>query len=146
MLARLPEDVHAQVTALSAAGDDQVCLGNYDAAIDSYEDALALLPGPTTQWDAATWLLTAIGDTHFLKRDFAAARTALQDAMHAPGAIGNPFVHLRLGQAQFELGDMNRAKDELVRAYMGAGERIFEGEDPKFLNLVKATIRPPASP
>lgn len=61
--------------------------------------------------------------------------------MHCPGAIGNPFVHLRLGQAQFELGDMTRAADELARAYMGAGDEIFEEQDPKYLAFLKTKIQ-----
>jgi hypothetical protein len=32
--------------------------------------------------------------------------------MHCPGAIGNPFIHLRLGQAQFELGNLEPASGE----------------------------------
>ncbi|MGB7380321.1 MAG: hypothetical protein WA959_27700 [Rivularia sp. (in: cyanobacteria)] len=39
--------------------------------------------------------------------------------MHCPGAVGNPFIHLILRQAQFELGNFDRAKDNLARAYMG---------------------------
>ena len=31
-------------------------------------------------------------------------RTALQEAMHCPGAIGNPFLHLRLGEVLLNLG------------------------------------------
>ena len=46
--------------------------------------------------------------------------------------LGNPFLHLRLGQSQYELGELDRAADELMRAYMGAGEDIFVSEDPKY--------------
>ncbi len=56
---------------------------------------------------------------------------------------GNPFILLRLGQTYFELGNMKKAADELVRAYMGVGTEIFEGEDPKYFDLVRASILPP---
>ena len=56
--------------------------------------------------------------------------------MRCPDAIGNPFIHLRLGQTQFELGNKDRAADELMRAYMGAGAEIFVGEAPKYLQYL----------
>ena len=59
--------------------------------------------------------------------------------MQCPEAIGNPFIHLRLGQAQFELGDKEAAADELMRAYMGAGAEIFAEEAPKYLEYL-ATV------
>ena len=64
--------------------------------------------------------------------------------MHCPGAIGNPYVHLRLGEAQFELGEIQRAKDELARAYMGGGPEVFEGDDPKYLRFIMEVLRPAA--
>jgi hypothetical protein len=76
--------------------------------------------------------------------DFERARTALQDAMHCPGAIGNPYIHLRLGETQFELGNIDRAKDELARAYMGGGDEVFEGDDPKYLRFIMEILRPAA--
>ena len=62
--------------------------------------------------------------------------------MRCPGAIGNPFIHLRLGQAQFELKNLGRAKDDLARAYMGGGDEIFKDEDRKYLHFIKEILRP----
>ena len=53
--------------------------------------------------------------------------------MHCPNAIGNPFIHLRLGQVQYELDDFERAKDELARALILGGSGIFEEEDLKYM-------------
>ena len=64
-------------------------------------------------------------------------------AMWCPGALGNPFLHLRLGQCQFELGGLDRAADELDRAYMGAGTDIFDDEDDKYFAYVKTRLDPP---
>jgi hypothetical protein len=57
-------------------------------------------------------------------------------------AIGNPFLHLRLGQCQFELGNFDRAADELTRAHVGAGAEIFEGAD-KYFTFLKTRLNPP---
>ena len=75
-------------------------------------------------------------DAHFLNGNYAAALSALEQAMRCPDAIGNPFIHLRLGQTQFELGNKDRAADELMRAYMGAGAEIFAEEAPKYLEFL----------
>lgn len=141
MAAELSDAVHDQVQTLSAEGDAHADRGEHDAAIASYAAALRLLPEPWQQWEAATWLLAAVGDTHFAAKKFDAARSALSDAMHCPGAIGNPFIHLRLGQACFELGELDRAADELMRAYMGAGDEIFQSDDPKYLSFLKTRAK-----
>ena len=88
------------------------------------------------EWEAATWILAAIGDANFLSGDYVAGRDNLLTAMRCPGAIGNPFLHMRLGQCQFELDAHDRAADELIRAYMGAGADIFKAEHPKYLTFL----------
>lgn len=132
MNTELEVELHRQVTILSEKGNALVDAGRLDEALEAFISALELLPEPVTKWEAATWLLTALGDTLFFKGDYENAKQALQDAMHCPGAIGNPFIHLRLGQVQLELGNERRAADELTRALMGGGDEIFENQDPKY--------------
>jgi hypothetical protein len=52
---------------------------------------------------------------------------------------------MRLGQCQFELGNKERAADELARAYMAEGSEIFKEEDPKYFAFLKTRLKPPAS-
>lgn len=142
-MTELPGDVHQQITTLSAAGDALAEQGDFPAALEKYWAAWDFLPEPQTDWEAATWLLAAIGDANFLGGDYAAGRDSLSNAMHCPGAIGNPFLHLRLGQCQFELDNEQRAADELARAYMGAGAEIFQNEDPKYFGFLQSVLEPP---
>ena len=141
----LPKSVHVRITALSEQGDKLASQAKYREAILKYLEAMALLPEPKTQWQACTWLLAAIGDANFLGGNYEQAKVALSDAMHCPGAIGNPFIHLRLGQTQFELGNRSRAADELARAYMAEGKEIFSAENPKYFEFLKTVLKPPAS-
>jgi tetratricopeptide (TPR) repeat protein len=141
----LSDAIHGRVVQLSKEGDQRAEGGHYRAAVEKYIEAFELLPEPKTDWEACTWLLTAIGDANFKSRNYEHAQAALTDAMGCPGAIGNPFIHLRLGQSQFELGDLQRANEELTRAYMGAGKDIFAEEDPKYFSHLKTVLRPPAS-
>lgn len=53
-----------------------------------------------------------------------------------PGGVGNPFLHLRLGEIALELGDEARAADELIRAYAVGGPEAFQSEDPKYLRFL----------
>ena len=73
--------------------------------------------------------------------NFKLAAPPLQDSMICPGTLGNPWVHLRLGQARYELGEMDRAADELTRAYMGGDRDIFEGHDPKYFALLQRVLK-----
>jgi tetratricopeptide (TPR) repeat protein len=140
-MAELPDPIHEEITRLCAAGDGHAEQQAYPAALASYWAAWDLLPEPKTDWEAATWILVAIGDANFLGGDFIAGRDNLSNAMRCPEAIGNPFIHLRLGQCQFEVGDHERAADELMRAYMGAGREIFEQDDPKYFQFLSSRAK-----
>ena len=136
-LLELSESIDAEIKRLCAIGDALAAQGEHAAAVAEYDSAWQLVPEPKNQWEASTWILAAIGDACFLIDKFKSARQALEYAMVCPGAIGNPFIHLRLGQVLFEAGELDLSADELIRAYMGAGEDIFLNDDPKYLTFLK---------
>jgi hypothetical protein len=138
----LPDDVYKSIKELCAAGD-LATESSYSRALDLYLQAWDLVPAPKEQWEAATWILAAIGDANWFLYDFDAGRDNLTLAMKCPGGLGNPFIHLRLGQCQLELGNEERALDELLRAYMGAGAEVFAHEPPKYLEFLKERAQPP---
>ena len=143
-MAELDDATHERIKDLCAKGDSLAEAGQYGPATAKYAQAWDLLPEPHGQWDAATWILAAIGDAHYHAGDFEQARRALSHAMHCPDAIGNPFLHLRLGEVQYELGNMERAKDELARALILEGKELFKDEDPKYFAFITKYLRPPA--
>ncbi len=142
-MAELSDPIYERIKALCAEGDALADDDNFSAALERYGAAWELLPEPRTDWGAATWILTAIGDACFFSGHYQAARDNLAQAMHCPDALGNPFLHLRLGQCEFELQNWDRAADELTRAYMGDGETVFQDEDPKYLAFLKTRLQPP---
>jgi len=142
-MTELPEKTELAIQELSAEGDALAEAKQYSDALKKYWAAWDLLPEPKTDWEAATWLLAAVGDVNFLGGDFAAGRDNLSKAMHCPEAVGNPFLHLRLGQCQLELGNEVRAADELARAFMIEGHSIFEDQDPKYLAFLKTKLKLP---
>ena len=137
----LSATLQTQIDRLCALGDADADRARFAQALGSYWAAWDLLPEPKLGCAAATWILAAVGDANFLGGDFIAGRDNLSTVMHCPGAIGIAFLHLRLGQCQYELGDHPRALDELLRAYLGGGAGLFDGEDPKYLACLPADAR-----
>jgi len=137
----LDDKIHVEIKKLSQEGDLYVENAAYQNALAKYWKAYNLIPDPKTDWEATLWLLAAIGDTNFLNMDFKAGVDNLTSAMHCPNGIGNPFLHLRLGQCQYEIGKLEKAADELTRAYGIAGKEIFESEDPKYFKFLKTKIK-----
>ena len=143
-MAELSDELHEEISLLSERGDHFAEAGEYRAAIRNYEEAYALLPEPRDDWEAATWLHAAIADAHFYCREFAEARDAMDRAAASPDGLGNPFVHLRLGQTSLELGDEARALAELSRAYALVGEKIFAEDDLKYWAWFESRPKPAA--
>jgi tetratricopeptide (TPR) repeat protein len=125
-------------------GDSFAAQRQFEKAFSFYRDALMLVPKPAEEWEATTWILAAIGDLYFLEGKFEKSIRAFEDAVRCPGGLGNPFIHLRLGECYFELGDKERAANELTRAYMGNGREIFQKESPKYFQFLETRIKPSA--
>jgi len=136
----LDDKIYSQIQSFSAAGDDLADGGKYDEALGKYNLAWELIPEPRTEWEASTWLLAAIADVALKAGYLTSAREALDYAMLCPGAIGNPFIHLRRGQVLFEQAEMEAAVQELLRAYMGGGDEIFSEDDPKYLLFLRSKV------
>jgi len=137
---QLDDALHRQVTALCAEADALAASGKPDDARQNYIAALKLLPGEPGQWEAATWIYVALGDVHFRAQRFDKAFKCFHNAVRSPKGLGNPYIHLRLGQLYVEQDDVARATDELTRAYMGGGIDIFMEDDPKYLAFLESRI------
>lgn len=137
----LDSNTHDKIKALCTSGDQLASAGRYEDAIAEYNEAWDLVPEPKNDWEAATWILAAMADSCFLAGYNTSAREALEYAMTCPGGVGNPFLHLRYGQVLYEVGEMDGAAEELIRAYMGAGEEIYSSEDSKYLAFLKTRAK-----
>ncbi len=132
----LKEEVYSKILFLSKKGEEKFEEESFEEAINYYQQALELLPSPNSQWDAATWLYSAIGDCHYFSQNFKDSLYCFHDAYNAPGGIENPFVNLRLGQCYYELKEKEKAEDYLLRAYMLEGKSIFSSEKAKYFNYL----------
>ncbi len=137
---RLENKIHAEIEKLCETGDEFAQKGDFFSALKNYWTAYDLLPEPKEEWVAGTWILSAIGDANFLHKDYEAGAANLSAAMYFPDAVGNPFLHLRLGQCQYELGNFEKAASEFLKAYAYEGEDIFKSEDQKYFDSLKLKL------
>ena len=136
----LQNELYDKILSICAKGDNFVEDFKYDEAIEMYLNALELIPQPKQMWEASTWIYVALGDTYYIKKDFTSSKSYLFDAVNCPGGIENPFIMLRLGESLFELGEISKAKEYLLKAYMLEGYVIFNSEEDKFFDIIKDEI------
>ena len=64
--------------------------------------------------------------------------------MKYTNSVGNPLLHLRIGQIGFELKEQNIYEDNLARALIMGELKIFEGENDILKNIALKILKPPA--
>lgn len=140
---KLSAEVQSQVRSILNDARDLIGRKEYRKAVEASLKAIAVVPDPQDQHKEMVEILATIGEANFRAKAFDQAKNAFSDAMHFPGAIGDPQLHLRLGECQLEVGNLQRAKDELARAAMGGGKDIFAAEDPKYWKFISAILKAP---
>ena len=136
----LNDDIYDQITDLAEEGDALLSNEKLEEALKKYTSALNLLPAPKSGWEASTWLYTAIGDVHFVAKDYDLALEAYTTVLRCPDGISNPYTWLMIGQSHYEMDQYEKAKENLLRAYMLDGKEIFEGEDTKYFKLIEGLV------
>jgi tetratricopeptide (TPR) repeat protein len=134
-----PED-EAHVQRLSEEGNQLVDIDDYKGALKKFTAALDILPTPKQQWEAALWLYASIGDMHLFLEDYQQAADNYYNALNCPDGQESGFVHLRLGEALYELEVKEKALDQLLRAYMLEGKEIFEEEEDKYFAFLQENV------
>lgn len=138
-MAGLPAHIDQQIDDLAEQGNVLFDRRDYRGAIGQWDRALAMLPPPANDWDAALWLHSSIGDAYYQLAQYGQARAAFAEALSTPGGIENPFVWYRLGQSEHQSGDLPAALEHLLRAYMLDGRDIFDAdkEGHEYLELLQ---------
>ncbi len=138
MIADLPDSIYAQVEKLSLRGNDSLDeKGDWKGAVRVWKQALGLLPKPDTDWEAGCWLHTSIGEAYIEGEDTDSAMIHFNFALQSVGGIENPLIQYRIGQILFDDGDIDSAKDYLLRAYMLDGAEIFKDDGEEYLKLLR---------
>ncbi len=140
---KIPMEIYEEIENLCEIGEQFLGGAKYQQALEHYRAALKLVPEPVEEHDATLWIQAAIGDCYFLMGQYRESANASLISLSFPKALENPFIHLRLGQSFFEIGETEKAADSLARAYLLEGAQIFKDEDPKYFEFLKTRIRPP---
>jgi tetratricopeptide (TPR) repeat protein len=127
----LPDEIYEKITDLSEQGNTLLDAGDINGAIAAWEEALATVPSPNTEWESALWLHASLGEAHRMAGRFDIAQGHLLDALNCPDGHMNPFVLLRLGETLVDQGQPDPGTEYLLRAYMLEGDEIFEEDDDK---------------
>lgn len=125
-----------KVRALCFEGYQLFDQKQHKSALRKFYQAWTLLPKPQTQWQEATWVLTAIGDAYHAKGEYNNAIEALSSALHCPDGTDNPLIHLRLAQCYQQLGDDDAAKVEFISAAQSGGKQFIIDNAPEQLHLL----------
>lgn len=107
------------------------CFGKEDK---KYKDLLSKTEIRPTGFKA----LYKLSLEEFKKKNFSYALDLAYDCLNIEQM--NADVHLHKGKCHFELNEMDHAADSLTRAYMLGELKVFNKEDPKYLNFLKTKI------
>lgn len=93
---------------------------------------------------AGRYVIIHIAEVCFSERLIEDAIDNFNFAMKFKDSVGNPFLHLRLGQLNYLIQNKEKMYDDLSRALIMGGEGIFKDEDPKLIEMVKGVLKEPA--
>ena len=132
------ENENKTIDDYAEEGNSFFDLGKYDDAIDIWKLGLDAVSDPENAQSESVWFQTSIADAYFMQDKFSEAYDFLFEAKSNLSGEGynNPFVMLRLGQCAYEL-KKEEYKEYLLRAYILAGEEIFEADDEKYFESIK---------
>lgn len=137
---QLPDTLTQQIRDLCADGYTAYDQSDFKQALRQFYQAWLLLPKPQSQWEAAGWILAALGDAYFRLKQYPQAVEALNSARFCPGTQNHPFILLRLGQALLDSGQITQARQHLHSAYCRGSANLFQQEPPRYLNVISDLI------
>lgn len=134
------KELSEKIGSISKKAKSLTLTGKFKESIAEYQKGIALLGADVMQSKYAVMLFCGVGEAYFLQKEWKEALDYYGKAVASEGGLGEPLIHLRLGQIRFEFGQFEKAADELMRAYMGGGNLMFEGEDPKYFKLIEPLL------
>lgn len=132
----LPQETTRSIKALCEQAYIAYDEGDYKKALRTFYQGWLLVPKPQTDFQESGWLLIGIGDTYYKLSQFVPACEALRSANHCPEVKENPFIHMRLGQCLYHLGEERPTKFHLLKAYAIGGMELFTKEQDIYFQFI----------
>ena len=136
----LPAEIAENVRSLIQKGDSFKNKSRYRDALKLYTEAYGALPEPKEDWDNSVLLFNSLGDCYFELREYGAADYFYNQVLLCDDGLGSAEAWLGIGKSRFELGDMKKAREALLSAYMFAGKQIYAESDNKYLEYLQLSI------
>lgn len=111
-ITKINDEINANIQEFCNVGDKYSSKRVFTKAIEYYNKALLLVPEPKENYEATTWIYTAIGDSNYLSKNYAEALDNFNAAYKSYGGVSNPFILLRLGQCYHNL-DNNKMQENI---------------------------------
>ena len=124
----LSDELYALITKHTDIGEHYFEEGKFRKALEEYKKAFDLIPEPKTNWEASVWTLAAIGDSHFMLREFVSALKVFEQLMNEYHEEENAFTRVRYGQCLLETGNLEAAREHLFAAYEMEGDELFDND------------------
>jgi len=136
----LSDKDYDRIEKLSEQGNNLVDEDDFEGAINKFRQALDIVPSPKENFEASLWLYSSIGDMYLFTEEYEEAKNNYFNALNCPDGQESRFVHLRLGETLYELGELEKALDHLLRAYISEGPEIFAEEEEKYFEFLKSRV------
>ncbi len=145
----LSEQLEDQIIEIKQQGDNLQMKHHYLKAIEKYEEAIKLMPEPVEQWLYLRVLWLNIAENYWLNAEYKSGKgggyeqalEVYRMIMKLPRSIGKSNYHARIGQIMYQLGNMEKAKDEFIRSYTLSGMKDFDNmHDKKYFDLIKPFV------
>lgn len=138
-MATLPADILEKTTSLLQQGDTLKNKGLFRDALKPYTAAYALLPDDKGAWDISVSLFNALGQCTFELQEYGAADYFYNQVLFSDEGFVSAEAWIGIGKARFELGDMKKAQEALLSAYMLEGKDAFTEKDAKYFIFLEST-------
>ena len=134
----LDDELYAQITKHSDIGEHYFVEGKFRKALEEYKKAFELIPEPKTVWDASVSTLAAIGDSHFMLKEYVSALEYFEKLMNEYEEKENPFIRVRYGECLYETGKTEQGREHMLAAFKMEGTEVFDND--KYLKLISDLI------
>lgn len=139
----ISEQLQAELDELAEQGNQYYDNeNNKEKALEVWKKALELIPEPKNIYSQTVWFLSSIGDIYFSDKNYEQAFKCFEDAKNNISGEGtnNPFILLRVGESAYELDKKELAVEALLSAYVLEGKEIFNEDDKKYFEFLKANV------
>lgn len=134
----LPDNLQLQLDSIFDESEKYFGKQNFRKCIELHEKAWGLFPEPKFQYHNEGYsLVEGLVDLNIKAGDLEAAQAWAEKLQHFNQQHFFGTTEFAMGKALYEAGDLDAAKQQFATAMEKSEGRVFDGEDKKYLVLLK---------